>query len=450
MVEPNNTSQARPPLRRHRLVRAEGSAFPEGMADLRAVSEVVASQQEPGLLLPPAIIEGQQQLAAEATRILQDIAPVLDALPAALAALRAPVRVQEALGLLCSMMRVLPDELASGAEASVARVDWMFSRILNAPGQPGLIEQVIMALNPASAPEADPPPPDYTAEQEALRRLHRDLVALQQEWDDLLNQALPDEPLPPLPPGQEQMGHALPGELAEASAEPAPKAPASLPVGAVVTQPGSSAGVTLASRPRRLICLPHRLALGMVALVFIIAGSSIFLLLRGHGQALNTNNAALVALLPTHDPTATATSQPTPTQTSLPSPTPRPSATPTSTPLPTFTPTPTATPGSPCLPDMALCTSTAFLRVPCAGKGTATFMLTNVSSVRQSWHATSSAGPNGTALVLIFPSSGKLRADQAVTLMVAANTSGKALTGTITIVGSQDAKPIMVTVLVCG
>jgi hypothetical protein len=436
MPEQQQEPPSRPPLRRHRLV-----PFTEGTSGAHPALPAGSPPTQP--LLPAPVLEAQARLAAEATRIIKEAQPTLDALPAALVALSAPEEAQSALGLVQSMLRVLPGELAAGAEANIEQVDWMFAQLLNAPGEPGLIEQVMLALGGPAAPSAqDQPLPDTAPALEALRRLHRDLVALQSGWDALLDLTLPAEMVFPTIP-------ALP-EPPAAPAAPAPRAPTPLPAGLVVAQPGARAGLV---RPRAagFGSVPLRLSLVAVLLLLALGGGGIILARGLMGQGGTPNTAQVIAQLPTQiPPTNTTKPLPTATQTAIPpSPTPRPRATPTAGATSTPTPSPTSSPGPVCASGVHVCVSPTFLLVPCAGKPGVTLQLSNNDTQMQDWQATSSTVSRNTPLVTITPASGKLKPGQTITLTIAANAQGEELTGMVFIAGSWSHLPLMVLVFVC-
>ncbi len=435
MPEQQHEPPSRPPLRRHRLIPVT-----EGTSG--AHPELPAGSQQPALPVP--VLQAQARLAAEATRILQEAQPTLDALPAALVAISAPEEAQSALGLVQSILRVLPGELAAGAEATIEQVDWMFAQLLNAPGEPGLIEQVMLALSkPASPPADDQPPADTAPAQEALRRLHRDLVALQSGWDALLDMTLPAEMVFPSMPAL--------SEPADEPAAPAPRTPAPLPAGLVVAQPAARAGLV---RPRASAfgSLPLRLSLVAVLVLLALSGGSILALRGLSRQAGTPNTAQVIARLPTPlSPTDTAQPLPTATQTASPSPSstahPRVTSTPGSTSTPTTTPTPL--PGPVCASGVQMCVSPSFLSLPCAGQSGVTIRLSNNDTQRQDWQATSSMVSRNTPLVIITPTSGKLKPGQTITLTITANAQGQELVGMLFITGSWSHTPLMVAIVVC-
>ncbi len=428
-----------PRLRPHRLVPA-GTPLPEEEVALSIEPVLETWALEPGTALPPEIAEGGRALAQRAWLVIEKAALTLDAVPAILKAADAPEEALETLKVIGSVLLALPDQLAAGLDTSIARADRMFARLLNAPGRPGLIEQVMLALVEAGA--ASQEPGDFAAELEILRALHRDLVALQQEWDDLLAPLFPDESDSAasdevLSPGD----MAAPGEQ-----EGPPGFSAPLPEGLVITVPASER-----SRQSRSIRGQNLLRLALLlSLVLFAAGAAALLLRQGHTPVFNPGGAVLAVGQQTP---ATATSRPTPPQpTPTTAPTPRPPSTspgPTVIPPPTTTPVPAPSPtAAPCTPAVTFCASALSLQVPCPGQGSVSFQLTNTTNRQQTWRVVSSAGHGGKPLVNVTPSSGHLTAHQTVTLTVQASASGDHLVGAMMIFGS--ALPVVVALVVCG
>lgn len=396
---------------------------------------------EPGTALPPEIAEGGRALAQRAWLVIEKAALTLDAVPAILKAADAPEEALETLKVIGSVLLALPDQLAAGLDTSIARADRMFARLLNAPGRPGLIEQVMLALVEAGA--ASQEPGDFAAELEILRALHRDLVALQQEWDDLLAPLFPGESDAPasdevLSPGD----MAAPGEQ-----EGPPGFSAPLPEGLVITVPASER-----SRQSRYIRGQNLLRLGLLlSLVLFASGAAALLLRPGHAPVVNPGGAVLAV---GQQASATATSRPTPPQpTPTTAPTPRPPSTspgPTTIPSPTATPVPAPSPtaAASCTPAATFCASALSLQVPCPGQGSVSFQLTNNTNRQQAWRIVSSVGHGGRSLVNVTPSSGYLKARQTVTLTVQASASGNHLVGAMMIFGS--ALPVVIALVVCG
>ncbi len=424
----------KPPLRPHRLVPAPGAVPPDRMPleaiERQVESWLAASKEEP----IAGLAAGGRPLAEQAWLFIEKAARMLDALPAVLKAVAAPEEALEALELIGSLLLALPDQIASGLESSVARVDWMFSRLLNAPAQPGLIQQVIETLDMMSG-EAAAPPADYSAETALLRALHRDLVTLQQRWDELIEatfpliSTLPTSPLPAVD---------LADSGGSSAAQAVPKAPAPLPAGLMVAT--SASGGPPGGRSFRFQVVGKRqqrlaMVLALVLLVITVLG---ILLAQARNIAINPGNAVLS--VDQRTPTPTTASQPTPTRT-IPSPTPTPRP-PTPTPRPP-TPTPTPPRASICPDGAAFCVSTLQLRVPCAGEGSVTFILMGNKAGRQSWQAL-------TSLVTVSPARGSLKQGQAVTLTVQASTQRRDRTGFIVIFGPSGTSPITLTAQVCS
>jgi len=436
MSEQPSGPQFKRPLQRHRLVPAREVRPPD------ANTELPTGNTEGRATLPPLALEALKRLEGRATRSIQEAQPSLDVLPTTLVALGTPEETQESLGLMQSILRVLPSQVASGVESSVEQVDWMFSRLLNAPGTPGLIEQVLVALGqPSSQPADDQPPANMAPLMQALRRLHRDLVTLQSGWDDALELALP-------PPEASPSAPILPGA---ADTPAAPKTPTPLPAGSLVAQPEAGAKTRLAlPRAPVLARMPRRLALIAVLLLLALGGGSILALRGLQGQAASPNTAQVIARLPTPR-SPTNTSQPLPTTTATQAPRPSPTSHPPATPTPraTSTSTPTPLPGPACNSGAPLCVSPAFLVVPCAGQQGVSLQLSTNDSHQEDWSATSSNDSHGTPLVTITPASGKLRQGQTITLTVAANTQDEERLGAITITSTSGAQ-LMVGIFVCN
>jgi hypothetical protein len=427
----------RPRLRPHRLVPAGAQPPDEGKAlSIEPVLETWVL--EPGVALPPEIAEGGRALAQRAWLVIEKAALTLDAAPAVLKAADAPEEALETLKVIGSVLLALPDQLAAGLDTSIARADRLFARLLNAPGQPGLIEQVMLALVAAGA--ASQEPADFTAELEILRGLHRDLVALQQEWDDLLAPLFPEDAEPSPPDDALRVGVvAAPGERDNE----APGLAAPLPDGLVITVPASER-----SRQSRYIRGQNLLRLALLlSLLLFSSGTAALMLRQGHLPALNPGGAVLAVGQQT---SATATSQPTPPQpTSTTAPSPSPTATPHH-PTTASSPTPNPTSAASCLPAATFCASVSSLRVPCLHQGSVSFQLTNITTQQQDWLALPSIGHGGKPLVSITPSSGHLKPHQTLKLTVQASASGDHLDGTITILGSFKTLPVVIALAVCS
>src|SRR5690242_16577543 len=183
----------KPLLRPHRLVPAGPGVLPLEGLPVDAIGREVESWLAASSEAPDAALaEGGHILAQQAWLFIEKAALTLDALPAVFRSTAAADAALETLELIGSILLALPDLMASGLEGNVARVDWMFARLLNAPGQPGLVELVIEALETLDTSRADDEPPaDYSAALEVLRGLHRDLVTLQQRWDMLIEMLFP-------------------------------------------------------------------------------------------------------------------------------------------------------------------------------------------------------------------------------------------------------------------
>ncbi|HEU5200647.1 MAG TPA: hypothetical protein VFU32_13495 [Ktedonobacterales bacterium] len=444
MPEEGYTPLYKPPLRRNRLVRAGDAAFPSDMPDaLNAGQAFTIGSSFPHAVPPAPLLAAQAKLAKEAAHLVHEVMPHLESLQTALSTQGTAEKTVETLALVCSALRVLPGELASGAEASVARVDWIFVRLLNAPGQPGLIELLLLALLKPPATSVPGPLMDYTADQELLRRLHRDLVTLQQGWEDMLELTLPPEVLEPPPPLLFPAVEDAPPPADEAPAASPSLASAPLPAGLVVAHPGAGWRASTKvgrSRPVALATIHPVLALALIVVVLALTGGGVYMMQNLHSQPGSSNSAAVIA--PLSSPTATATTQPTATPTATA--TPLPTATSTPRPLPTATNTPAATatppPGPLCASGVDLCSSLSSLHVSCSGQDGVTFQLTNGSKNTLSWIGVSST-LNGSSLVWLSPSGGSLRPGRQVTVTVTAHAHGQGLNGTLTVMagfGSND------------
>jgi hypothetical protein len=455
MAEHQIEPPAKPPLRPHRLIPA--NAVPaEGLPIAAVEQEVEGWLAEPAEASLPGLAAGGRRLAEQAWLFMEKAAPTLDALPAMLKAANAPEMALQTLELLGSMLLALPDQMSAGLESSVARVDWLFSRLLNAPGHPGLIEQVIEALAAlGTSSAADEPPADPGPATEILRGLHRDLVTLQQRWDELIEEMFPSAVTLPISTPLASGRQAAPaGPAADAPGSiPAPKAPTPLPAGLVIAQPAADGPPPRAFRFAAVGRQQQRLAMLLALLLLVLAGTGVFLVqIKGTatnsaGAALSVNQNTPVAARPTQPTRA----QPTPTRpVPTPTPTPRPPTPTPRPPTPTPTPTSTPTPGSPICPSgAAFCVSAVQLSVPCAGQGSATLQLTSAATGKNSWQTLFLPGSGG-ALVTISPSHGSLKQGQTVTLTVQASNQGKKSTGTIMIFGPFGTKPINVATTICG
>ena len=438
----------KPPLRRHRLVRAgdADSAF-----DAPAAGQgLTIGSSFPDATPPAPLLAAQAKLAEKATRLEQEVMPGLEALQTALAAQGAAEKTRENLLLVCSALHVLPGELTSGASASVARVDWIFARLLNAPGKPGLIELVLMALLALNAPDSSP---DKAAQQELLRRLHRELVSLQQGWEDMLELTLPPEFFEAAAPVEPAPGDEAATTSDEARAAPAPMMSAPLPSGSVVAHPPvAGAKPPMRWRPAALSTPSPLLLMVLIVLVLALTGAGVYMVQNLRGQPADSNNAAVIAQVPS--PTARATTQPTVAPTATATATPLPSATSTPAPRPTATntPAPTATPSPTlsllCTSGSNLCASVNALNVPCAGQNV-TFQLSNNGKPTLFWTSISSV-LSGVALVSVSPSGGSLKSGRSVTVTVSARARGQGLTGTLTILaGFGNNQTLVINLHVC-
>jgi|SRR5579859_4145830 len=455
----------KPPLRPHRLVPAFPTEEQAEATTLEGTGQDITNwSAETGVAVWPEMAAGGRVLSEQAWHVIEKAALTIDALTTLMKGpTGASGETLKLLQLMSATLLALPDQLAAGVEASISRVDWMFARLLNAPLHSGLIQQLMDALVVpagqempadqtgvalAAAPNPETPPADYTAEIGVLRGLHRDLVTLQQRWDELVERAFPLVP----PSSADQPP---PGDPEEASAETtgempavggAPKAPTPLPEGLVVAQPA----VGGPPRLRPALRQRQRLALVMALLLFFITSAGVILARVQMPPAINPGNAAFsVGQRTRAAPIPTSASQPTiPTPVAA-TPTPRPPA-PTHQPLkprPSTTPTP---PGPICPAGAAFCVSTLQLQVPCAGQGSVTFQLTNTMQSKQNWMAASSLGPGGAALVSVSPAHGKLSPNQAITLTVQTSVQGQNRSGTITLIGPFGTTPITITLTVCG
>jgi hypothetical protein len=451
MPEDNKEPPYKPPLRPLRLIPADASlSWPETVPALSAGQDAAREPNEPGRMFPPQAAEAVRELARQSWLVIEKAAPTLDTLSAALEAIGASEEAARAVQLISTILLALPDQLASGADASVPRVDSMFAQLLNAPGHPGLIQLAIDALAlPAASSDTAEAPASHAAAQETLRGLHRALVTLQQRWDELVSALFSMEPFAPAsaPPANDNA--AASAEAPEdGKVEAAPKASTPLPEGVVVALPAASARSGRSFMPQSIGNQRLRLALVAALLLMVISGSA-FLLISKHAPAINPGSDTLtvhqhtpVTVSPTSQPTQV---QPTPTR-PPPTPTPRPPA-PTRAPTPTPTPSPS---GPICPNNSAFCVSTLALQVPCAGQGSATLRVTNSTSRKVFWYATSSPSPAHNPLVTITPSNGILKPAQMIILTAQANAQGQKLTGTITIFGPSGTIPVTVNVRVCG
>ena len=424
----------KPPLRPHRLIPAEPESVPaEGLPAAAIERQVESWRVSTGELPSPVLEDGGRSLAEQAWLFIEKAALTIDALPAVLQTSNAPEETFEAVELISSLLLALPDLMASGLENSVARVDWMFSRLLNAPGHPGLVEQVIETLVMGeSDADADAPPTEQRAEIGVLRTLHRDLVTLQQRWDTLIEAAFPVFFPPPanVQPGSAGKG----GSPADArSGKGVPKAPSPLPAGLTVA-PHASAR-TLPFRAYAASKHQQRLAV-LVALVLLVVVVLGLLLVHARSAPAITPGSAALSVDQRTPPPTTSVNQPTATPT-LPTPTP-----------PQPTPTTQPTPGdSICPQGAAFCISTLRLQVPCAGRGSVSFQLIGSSRNTESWQTLSIFGDTQ---VTLTPTHGTLKINQKVTISVWVSVARHQHSGTIMIFGPVGTAPIGVTAQVCS
>ncbi len=422
----------KPPLRPHRLIPAEPESVPaEGLPAAAIERQVeswrVASDEAPS----PVLEDGGRSLAEQAWLFIEKAALTIDALPAVLQTSNAPEETFEAVELISSLLLALPDLMASGLENNVARVDWMFSRLLNAPGHPGLVEQVIETLvMEESDAAADAPPTGHRAEIGVLRTLHRDLVTLQQRWDTLIEAAFPVFFPPPanVQPGSAGKG----GSPADArSGKAVPKAPSPLPVGLMVA-PNSSAR-TLPFRAYAASKHQQRLAVLVALVLLVVVVLGLLLVHARSAPAITPGSAALS--VDQRTPTQPPVNQPTATPT-LPTPTP-PQPTPTTQP---------AQGDSICPQGAAFCISTLRLQVPCADNGSISFQLFGSSRNTESWQAFSMFGDTQ---VMLTPTHGTLKINQKVTISVWVSVARRQHSGTIMIFGPVGTSPIGITAQEC-
>jgi hypothetical protein len=320
----------------------------------------------------------------------------------------------------------------------------MFSRLTNAPGHPGLVELIIEALEmlPTSKAE-DGPSADYSAEIKILRGLHRDLVTLQQRWDELIEAVFPVVFPAPLQPASESESRATPTEVSVGAraGQTARRAPAPLPMGWMMAHAasGGSAARTFRIHPGSK---QQRLALVAVLALLVVMVIGILLAAARSAATFTPGNPALAVAQYTS--TASTALQSTPTRT-IPSPMPT-QVVPTPTPRPPTPRPPTPTPNTAICPaGSVFCVSTVQLQVPCAGDGSVTFQLISNTGHNANWQAISLLGGS---LLTIDPASGALKQNRTVTLSVHANMNGSR-SGIMIILGPSGTAPINMTVQVC-
>lgn len=188
-----------PTFRPHRLMPAP-AALPgsEVTSALCTGQERLPWPEAPEKPFPPPVAEAAGILAHHIRLVVEQAMRTLEALPAVLGASGASEEVAQALRLLRVNVQALPDQVASGVDASVPRVDGLFVWLLNAPGRAGLIQQALDALSlPATRRAGREAASSLPAQMAALRGLHRDLVSLHQRWDDLVSALFPLEPFAP-------------------------------------------------------------------------------------------------------------------------------------------------------------------------------------------------------------------------------------------------------------
>jgi hypothetical protein len=434
----------KPPLRPQRLIPAGPGIVPAEGLPAAAIERQVESWREPSTELPtPGLADGGQVLATRAWLFIEKAALTIDALPPIYRAAGLPEEALEDIELISSVLMALPDLMASGVENNVARVDWMFSRLLNAPGHPGLIEAIletVASLDLTSVPDA--PAFDQDAAIDTLRSLHRDVVTLQQSWDTLIEAMFPVLAAPPpFPQAANDITAKMPTLPADVlTSRPAAHAPGPLPAGLMIAPTAASGRVsgrsahieTLGRRTPRLVIL-------LVLAVLVVAVVGLLLAQARHSPILTPSSAVLS--VDQHTPTPTAANQPTPTQI-LPTPTPtNPAPTPTTGPA---QPTPDDTI---CPKGAAFCVSTLQLQASCANESSVSFQLIGTTKNTESWQAFSLF--NG-AQVSVFPSHGTLKRDQTVTVQVQIKTTRHNPSGTVMILGPWGTSPINVAVQICG
>lgn len=429
----------KPPLRPQRLIPAGPGIIPAEGLPVAATQRQVESWREKSTELPtPGLADAGQGLANRAWRFFEKPALILDALPPVYRAVGAPQEALDDVELIGSLLLALPDLMASGLENNIPRVDWMFSRLLNAPGHPGLIEaimEMVAALDVRGL--SHPPAFDQEAAIDVLRRLHRDVVSLQQSWDTLIEAMFPVI----IPQPESDNTAKLPTLPADAlTSRPAPHAPGPLPAGLMIAPTASS---RLSARPTPMVALGKRtprLVILLVVALLVVTVLGLLLAQVKHAPALTPSNAALSVDQQT--PTLTTSTLPTPTA-PLPSPTPTPTPPP---PRPTPTSPAQPTPASNICPKgAAFCVSTLQLQASCEKTSSVTFQLIGASR-SASWQAF--AAFSG-AQVSISPSHGTLKQNQTVTLQVQIKPTRSNPSGTIMIFGPWGTTPISVTVQIC-
>jgi hypothetical protein len=445
-------------LKAHRLVPAsKEEAQPKAWEQVDILPEREAARSYSGESQDGIAAREVQALAAQAESIASGVEPLLERLAVVLEALEVSEAAQQSLALLRSILKVLPDELANGLHAMIGHVDWAFLRMLNQPGQPGLIERVLIALGAPSEDEApDPGAGAYQTEIEGLRQLHRDLVSLQQGWDALVETFLPVSPPPeasaprvdvPRPRQPEvpalKQGIALKKRPAVSPAAPvAPVTP---------TRPEDGIRPTPAHWLHRARTMRVRVALALGLLFFLVVSGMGMLVVKGSRFPTVNQGTAVVSVHQPSPPGATATptlapifpqQSPTSFAASL---TPAPPLQPTS--VSQTSPTPTAV-NFWCPSAGQLCVSSLLLQVPCAGQGDATLQLKNNTTQTQSWQATASKMRRG-PLVTLSASRGQLQPGQVVTLTIVAANPHQHLEGMLAITNSGSKGQTLVGLVVC-
>ncbi len=446
-----------PRLKAHRLVPADK----EGMQPKECLQVADLPNRETALSCfeeHQAIFssEGAGRLAAQARGITSEAAQLLQRLPAVLETLEAPRATHQAAMLLRSILTTLPDELSNKRSSTIAQIDWAFVRMLNQPGQPGFIEQVLMALGAPSEGEAVVPRAEaHEAEIEGLRQLHRDLVSLQQEWDALVEALLPPPPAPPAcaPEARPSNLLAMPAPMQGIILKKrVPEASRSSDVASQPAQPVTGTGRSSSHWLHRARTMRVRVAMTVVLLFFLVGSGLGVLMLKNMHPLVSDPQAAAALVHHPGPPGVAATSTPAPTATELPiaSPTPPPPAPkPKSTPTPLPSATPIASANFWCPSATQLCVSNVVLAVPCASQGSATLQLKNATPQPRSWQVISSK-IHGSPLVRLSASSGQLQPGQVATLTVTAATVQQHQGGMLTITNSGSKGQIFVGLLVCG
>jgi hypothetical protein len=185
---------ALPPFRLHHLIPAEAVPALEATPALPADQEMASWSEVPDALFPLKVAETARALAQQAWLMIEQATDTLSALPTVLEVRGAPEETAQVLEVMSMILLALPNRLAAGNAASVPHVDALLAWLINAPGRAGLIQQVLDALTlPDTSLARNEASTRYAAEREVLYRLHRALVTLQQQWDDLVSGRFPLE-----------------------------------------------------------------------------------------------------------------------------------------------------------------------------------------------------------------------------------------------------------------